>query len=120
MFYKNSVLIISKQNITKTHSMQSLLSCRHTTCVITLKKGLAALLRFSRWELCLFPAAGLLFVWKPVLKKRFCKQQNTRKHRHWRRSGVFTVNFEHILYIFLVVLWLTLNKYMLAASLVTF
>ena len=29
--------------------------------------------------------------------------------RHWRRSGVFIVNFEHILYLFLVFQFLTLN-----------
>ena len=28
----------------------------------------------------------------------------------WRRSGVFIVNFEHILHLFLVFLFLTLNK----------
>ena len=36
------------------------------------------------------------------------------KGRHWRRSGVFTVNFEHISHIFLVFLLLTLNRQMLA------
>ena len=30
--------------------------------------------------------------------------------RQWRRSGVFIVNFEQILYIFLVFLFLNLNK----------
>ena len=30
--------------------------------------------------------------------------------RHWRRPGVFIVNFEHISYIFLVFLLLTLGK----------
>ena len=33
---------------------------------------------------------------------------------HWRRSGVFIVNFEHILHFFLVFLLLTLNKWILA------
>ena len=30
--------------------------------------------------------------------------------RHWRRSGVFIVNSEHILHLFLMFLFLTLNK----------
>ena len=37
----------------------------------------------------------------------------TPERRHWRRSVVYTVNFEHILHVFLVLLLLTLNKYML-------
>ena len=37
----------------------------------------------------------------------------TPKRRQWRHSGVFIFNFEHILHLFLVVLLLTLNKYML-------
>ena len=32
------------------------------------------------------------------------------KGRHWRRSGVFIVNFEHVSHIFLVFLLLTLNR----------
>ena len=35
----------------------------------------------------------------------------------WRRSGVFIVNFEHILHVFLVFLLVTLNKQMLAGFL---
>ena len=31
------------------------------------------------------------------------------ERRHWRRSSVFIVNFEHILHLFLVFLWLTFN-----------
>ena len=34
----------------------------------------------------------------------------TSERRHWRRSGVFIVNFEHISYLLLVFLLLTLNK----------
>ena len=45
--------------------------------------------------------------------------KNTRK-RHWRRSGVFIVNFEHISDLFLVFLLLTLNKQMLASLWWTF
>ena len=33
----------------------------------------------------------------------------TQERRQWRRSGVFTVNFEHILHLVLVFLLLTLN-----------
>ena len=35
----------------------------------------------------------------------------TPEGRHWRRSGVFSVNFEHILHLALVFLLLTLNRY---------
>ena len=35
---------------------------------------------------------------------------NTPERRHWRRSGVFIVNFEHISHLALVFLLLTLNK----------
>ena len=38
----------------------------------------------------------------------------TPERRHWRRSGVFIVNFEYILHLFLVLQLLTLNKLMLA------
>ena len=34
----------------------------------------------------------------------------TPEQRHWRRSGVFIANFEHILHFVLVFLLLTLNK----------
>ena len=35
---------------------------------------------------------------------------NTPERRHWRRSGVFIVNFEHISHLVPVFLLLTLNK----------
>ena len=35
---------------------------------------------------------------------------NTPERRHWRRSCVFIVNFEHISHLVLVFLLLTLNK----------
>ena len=38
----------------------------------------------------------------------------TQERRKWRRSGVFIVNFEYILHIFLMLAYLTLNKYILA------
>ena len=34
----------------------------------------------------------------------------TPEWRHWRRSGVFIVNFEHIPHLALVFLWLTLSR----------
>ena len=34
----------------------------------------------------------------------------TPERLQWRRSGVFIVKFDHILYLFLMFLWLTLNK----------
>ena len=34
----------------------------------------------------------------------------TPEQRHWRRSGVFIVNFEHISHLALVFLLLTLNR----------
>ena len=36
----------------------------------------------------------------------------TPERRHWRRSGVFIVNFEHISYLVLVFLLLTLSRQM--------
>ena len=36
----------------------------------------------------------------------------TPERRQWRRSGVFIVNFEHIPYLVLVLLFLTLSKEM--------
>ena len=38
----------------------------------------------------------------------------TPEWRHWRRSGVFNVNFKHISKLFIVFLLLILNKQMLA------
>ena len=40
----------------------------------------------------------------------------TPERRHWRRSGVFIINFEHISQLFLMFLLLTLNKYILAEN----
>ena len=40
--------------------------------------------------------------WKLAIK--------TPERGHWHRSGFFIVNFEHISHLFLVFLWLTLNK----------
>ena len=36
--------------------------------------------------------------------------KKTPKRRHWRRSGVFIVNFEHISHHVLVILLLTLSR----------
>ena len=38
----------------------------------------------------------------------------TPERRHWRRSGVFIVNSEHITHLFLVLLLLNLSKLILA------
>ena len=40
----------------------------------------------------------------------------TTKQRHWRRSGVFIVNFEHISHLVLVFLLLTFNRKLSAAQ----
>ena len=37
------------------------------------------------------------------------KSNKTPERRHWRHSGVFIVNFEHISHLALVFLLLTLN-----------
>ena len=49
---------------------------------------------------------GVEYVWKITIK--------TPKRRQWRRSDVFTINFEHISHLFLMFLFLTLNKHMFA------
>ena len=36
--------------------------------------------------------------------------EQERHWRHWRRSGIFIVNFEHISHLVLVFLLLTLSK----------
>ena len=47
-----------------------------------------------------------------------CSKQTikTPERRHWRRSGVFIVKFEHISHLFLVFLLLTLNMQMPAGN----
>ena len=51
-------------------------------------------------------------------KCKICSKLTIRtpERRHWRRSDVFIINFEHILRIFLVFLLLTLDKQMLAGK----
>ena len=44
--------------------------------------------------------------WCEICSKLIIK---TPERRHWRRSGVFIVNFEHISHLVLVFLLLTLN-----------
>ena len=48
----------------------------------------------------------------------FKVNDKTPERRQWRRSGVFMVNFEFIVHLFLVFLLLTLNKEMLAGKVV--
>ena len=40
----------------------------------------------------------------------------TSERRHWYRSGVFVVNFEHISHLVLVILLLSLNRQMPTAA----
>ena len=48
--------------------------------------------------------------------RELCSNLTIKKpeQRHWRRSGVCIVNFEHISHTFFVFLFLTLNKERLA------
>ena len=74
---------------------------------------------------CLFYMLYLIFVFIPAgiyllkvnnrntrTRCEICSKLtiNTPERRHWRRSGVFIVNFEHISHLALVFLLLTLNK----------
>ena len=51
-------------------------------------------------------------------KCEICSQLtiNTPERRHWRRSGVFIVNFEHISHLVPVFLLLTLNMQLLVGD----
>ena len=67
--------------------------------------------------LCLFEWAQLTFTClKSTMEtlekgmKYFKLTIKTPERRQWRPSGVFIVNFEHILHVFLKFLLLTLNK----------
>ena len=62
-----------------------------------------------------YPAHVYLFTvnnWntRKICETRFKVANKTSERRQWLRSGVFIVNFEHILHLFLVLLLLTLNK----------
>ena len=48
---------------------------------------------------------------EPLEQSEICSKLTikTPEQRHWRRYGVFIVNFEHISHFFLVLLLLTLN-----------
>ena len=41
------------------------------------------------------------------------------ERRHWRRSGIFIINFEHVLHLFLVFLLLILSRQLPAGSTAT-
>ena len=49
----------------------------------------------------------LIFTWCQIWQKLTMK---TPERRHFRRSDIFTVNFEHILHLFLVFLFLTFEQ----------
>ena len=51
-------------------------------------------------------------------RSEICSKLTTKTptRRQWRRSGVFTVNFEHILHLFVVFLLLTLNTQLLVGT----
>ena len=62
-----------------------------------------------------YPANIYLFKVKQWNSRKRCEiclklTIKTPEQRHWRRSGVFTVNFEHISHLFLLFLSLTLKK----------
>ena len=66
-------------------------------------------------SLCIFPANIYLLKGNNRNTRKRCEicsklTIKTQERRHWRRSGIFIVNFEHILHLFLVFLLLTLNK----------
>ena len=91
---------------------------------LILIRGLATLLKRGVFHTGVFPwiLRNLLYSANIYLLK--VSNRNTRKRceiwpkltiktsewRHWRRSGVFIVRFEHISCLFLVLLLLTLNK----------
>ena len=67
----------------------------------------------------LFPSGNYMFIVNNRNTRTRCEicSKLTIKipeRRHWRRSGVFIVNFEHISYLFLVFQLLTLSRWMQA------
>ena len=79
------------------------------------------LIHFIYWSLyipsipffCVFP--GNIYLFKVNNRNARCKiclklTIKTPERRHWRISGVFIVNFEHISHLFLLLLLLNLNK----------
>ena len=67
----------------------------------------------------MFPAGNYMFkVNNTDTRTRFeiCSKltMKTPERRHWRRSGVFIINFELVSHLVLVFLLLTLNRLMLA------
>ena len=62
-----------------------------------------------------FPAGNYMFKINDRNTRTRCKicsklTIKTQERRHWRRSGVFIVNFEHISHLVLVFLLLTLSR----------
>ena len=74
---------------------------------------------FSKSKEHLFPGNIYLFKDNNRNSRKRCEiclklTIKTPERRHWRRYGVFIVNFEHISHFFQMFLLLTLNKQMLA------
>ena len=67
------------------------------------------LLRGYWLRLCIYPAGNYIF---KVNNLNTCSKLtiNTPERRHYRRSGVFIVNFEHISHFVLLFLLLTLSR----------
>ena len=68
----------------------------------------------SDWKTCLQIQLAITWSKKHNIKKfEICSKLTikTLERRHWRRSGVLIVNFEHISHLVLVFLLLTLNRY---------
>ena len=63
-----------------------------------------------------FPVGIYLFKVNSRIRSKICSKLTikTPEQCQWRHSGVFIVNFEHILHLFLVFLLLTLNMQLLA------
>ena len=68
----------------------------------------------STWSFPIIPAGIHLLKVKNRNKRKMCEilsklTMKTTEQRHWRHSGVFIVDFEHISHLVLVFVLLTLN-----------
>ena len=71
-----------------------------------INKSLVKVLKISPTQPAFTYSKLAIETWGEICSKLIIK---TSKLRHWRRSGVFINNFEHISLLFLVFLLLTLN-----------